>query len=179
MNKEIFELYTDFLISSFRLTTAVSLSEITNGKVSHDKIPRLLREEEFSSKDLWKHSKNLVREIEDVSGVLVFDDSIVEKAYTDENEIIAYHFDHAKNRNVKGINFITALYYSKDFSIPIAYELVKKELMIVDKKTGNTKRKSSVTKNELMQKMLEVIMTCPHFRYQVKGEKISINVSSI
>ncbi|MBK8352642.1 MAG: transposase [Leptospiraceae bacterium] len=158
MNKEIFELYTDFLISSFRLTTAVSLSEITEGKVSHDKISRLLREEEFSSKDLWKYSKNFVREIEDVSGVIVFDDSIVEKPYTDENEIIAYHFDHAKNRNVKGINFITALYYSKDFSIPIAYELVKKELMIVDEKTGNTKRKSSVTKNELMQKMLTVII---------------------
>ena len=120
MNKEIFELYTDFLISSFRLTTAVSLSEITDGNVSHDKISRLLREEEFSSKDLWKHCKKFVREIEDVTGVLVFDDSIVEKAYTDE--------------------------------------LVKKELMIVDEKTGNTKRKSSVTKNELMQKMLAVII---------------------
>lgn len=158
MNKEIFELYTDFLISSFRLTTAVSLSEMTEGKVSHDKISRLLREEEFSSKDLWKHAKSFIREIEDDSGVIVFDDSIVEKIYTDENAIISYHFDHAKNRNVKGINFITALYYSNDFSIPIAYELVKKELMILDEKTGNTKRKSSVTKNELMQKMLAVII---------------------
>lgn len=159
MNKEIFELYTDFLISSFRLATAVSLSEVTDGKVSHDKISRFLREEEFTSKDLWKHSKNFVREIEDDSGVLILDDSIEEKTYTDENEIISYHYDHAKQRNVKGINFITALYHSKNFSIPVSYELVRKDLMIIDEKTGNTKRKSSVTKNELMQKMLKGIIT--------------------
>lgn len=157
MKENILEVYTDFLISSFNLATAVSLSNTTEGKISHDKVTRFLRQEEFTSKDLWKYTKKFVREIEDNSGVLVFDDSIVEKNYTDENEIISYHYDHSKNRNVKGINFITALYYSKDFSVPIAYELIRKKIMYVDEKTGNTRRKSDTTKNELMQNMLSNI----------------------
>ena len=31
-------------------------------------------------------------------GVLVLDDTIEEKPYTNENEIVAYHYDHAKGR---------------------------------------------------------------------------------
>jgi hypothetical protein len=35
------------------------------------------------------------------------DDSIEEKPYTDENEIICRHFSHAKGRCVKGINILS------------------------------------------------------------------------
>jgi hypothetical protein len=51
-----------------------------------------------------------VRTIQRADGVLTIDDSIVEKEYTDENEIICWHYDHAKEQTVKGINFITTLY---------------------------------------------------------------------
>ena len=44
------------------------------------------------------------------AGVRIFDDTIEEKPYTDENEIVCWHWDHSQNRNIKGINFITALY---------------------------------------------------------------------
>ncbi|MDN3508423.1 MAG: hypothetical protein P0S93_00055 [Candidatus Neptunochlamydia sp.] len=37
-------------------------------------------------------------------GVLIIDDTIEEKTYTDENEIICWHFSHAKGRCIKGIN---------------------------------------------------------------------------
>ena len=39
-----------------------------------------------------------------LEGALIFDDTIQEKPYTDENELISWHFDHSKNRTVKGIN---------------------------------------------------------------------------
>jgi hypothetical protein len=45
-----------------------------------------------------------VREIEQEDGVLIFDDTIQEKPYPDENELVCWHFDHTKGRSVKGVN---------------------------------------------------------------------------
>lgn len=39
--------------------------------------------------------------------------------------------------------------------IPVAFECVKKDVSYTDAKSGKTKRKSSVTKNELMQSMIK------------------------
>ena len=75
------DLYTDYLLTSFRETTATGLSELVDNKISHDKITRLLSENEFSSKDLWKIVKKGVRSIESEDGVLIFDDTIEEKPY--------------------------------------------------------------------------------------------------
>ena len=36
MDKEIMDLYTDYLLSSFGPTTAMGLSRLTGGKVSHE-----------------------------------------------------------------------------------------------------------------------------------------------
>jgi len=73
---------------------------------------RFLASKAFTSKDLWKQVKATVRQIEREDGCLIFDDTIQEKAWTDENEIMCWHFDHCKGRSVKGINLLNALYYS-------------------------------------------------------------------
>ena len=87
-------------------------------------------------------------------GVIVIDDSIVEKPYTDENEIICWHYDHAKGRTVKGINFITSLYATQEVSLPVTFRLVAKTEQYIDKK-GKPKRRSAVTKNEHYREMLQ------------------------
>jgi len=46
--------------------------------------------------------------------VLIFDDTIQEKAWTDENEVMCWHFDHCSGRSVRGINLLNALYSSGD-----------------------------------------------------------------
>ena len=46
----------------------------------------------------------MIRDIEQDDGVLIFDDTIQEKPYTDENDLICWHYDHSQNRTVKGIN---------------------------------------------------------------------------
>jgi len=38
---------------------------------------------------------------------LIIDDTIEEKPYTDENEIICWHFSHAKGRCIKGVNLLS------------------------------------------------------------------------
>jgi hypothetical protein len=35
-------------------------------------------------------------------GVIIFDDTAQEKTWTDENEIMYWHYDHCKGRSVKG-----------------------------------------------------------------------------
>jgi hypothetical protein len=60
---------------------------MTGGAMSHDKITRFLSEKELNSSELWRLVKPLVREIEDEdSGVLIIDDTIEEKPYTDDSE---------------------------------------------------------------------------------------------
>ena len=82
MNKELLELYSDYLLSSFGATTATGLSGMLEGEVSHDRITRFLSSEDYDSKTLWRLVKPMVREIECEDGVLIFDGTIQEKPHT-------------------------------------------------------------------------------------------------
>ena len=55
-----------------------------------------------TSRDLWLQVKSTVREIKPPEAVLIFDDMIQKKAWTDESEVICWHDDHCANRTVKG-----------------------------------------------------------------------------
>ena len=149
------ELYSDYLIcNAGSYATATGLSAMIEGNVSHDQITRFLSGETQHSKELWLKVKSVVREIEAEDGVLIVDDSIAEKEWTDESDLICWHYDHCKNRNVKGINLLSALYYANDVSIPVAFELMSKPERL--DKNGVLKRKSEKTKNALLREMLEV-----------------------
>jgi len=155
MNKEILDLYTDYLISSFGQTTATGLSKLMDGEISHDQVSRMLASPKMKSKDWWLMIKPQVRKVERPDGLMIVDDSIEEKPYTDENDIICWHYDHSKGRNVKGINFITMMYYAQEVALPVAFEIVSKTEKYIDKKTGNEKRRSKTTKNEHARQMLQ------------------------
>jgi DDE superfamily endonuclease len=160
MRKQDLELYTDYLISSFGATTATGLSAMVDGNVSHDHVTRFLSHNEFTSKDLWLHVKPVVREVEKTgAGVLIFDDTIQEKAWTDENEIMCWHYDHCSGRTVRGLNILNALYHCGDVSIPVAFEVIRKPTMFCDLKTRQVKRSSEATKNELLRDMFS---SCVH-----------------
>jgi DDE family transposase len=83
------------------------------------------------------------------------DDSIAEKPYTDENDIICWHYDHSQHRTVKGINFVTCLYYRQGISLPVGFELVRKTQRYMDSKDGKEKRRSDRTKNEMYRDLLQ------------------------
>lgn len=154
-NSEL-ELYTDYLLSSFGATTATGLSAMVGGDVSHDRITRFLSSQDYTSKDLWLQVKGIVREVQNTQGVLIFDDTIQEKAWTDESDLICWHYDHCSGRTVKGINLLNALYHCNGRSIPVAFELVLKPLQC-DIDSRKVQRKSEKTKNEMMR---EMIQTC-------------------
>lgn len=158
MNKQHLELYTDYLLSSFGHTTATGLSRMIEGRIGHDQITRFLSAEEFTSKDLWTLVKPTIREVEQDDAVLIFDDTIQEKPYTDENEVMCWHYDHTKGRAVQGFNLLNCLYHVNGVTIPVAFELIKKPFEYCDLKTRRLKRASLHTKNELMRNMLSVCL---------------------
>ena len=126
MNQKVFDLYTDFLISALGPATATGMARVLDGQVSHDQVTRLLADAAKTSADLWRISKPLVRQIERPDGVISIDDSLSEKLYTDENDIICWHWSHSLSRHVKGIEFLTAFYTVGEVSLPIAFDLVEK-----------------------------------------------------
>jgi len=156
MKTEILELYSDYLISSFNYTTATDLSNALNGAISHDKVTRFLSQEVLGSKQLWLLTKGVVRQYEREDAVLIFDDTIEEKPHTKGSELICWHHDHTKNRSVKGINILNCVYNSGVATLPIGFDLVKNPLQFSDIETRKVKRKSTITKNELLRNQLRV-----------------------
>ena len=161
MDKVLLDLYVDYLISSFGATTATGLSALLGQAVSHDKITRFLSERQFTSADLWQLVKPMVRQVQNPSSVLSVDDSIEEKPYTDENDLICWHYDHSKVQLVKGVNFLSASYQVEvqtetgagevglvEVSLPVAFALINKTEKYLDKKSGKERRRSAVSKNE-------------------------------
>jgi hypothetical protein len=165
-DKELLDIYTDYLISSFGLTTATGLSRLLDGEISHDRVQRFLASPPRSGKDLWKVVKPFVRQMQSQEGDLIVDDSISEKPFTDENEIMCWHYDHSKGRTIKGINFVSLLYHANDVSLPVDYHLIEKTEFYIDKKTKKEKRRSPITKNEVFQQLLrQAVANSIPFRY--------------
>jgi hypothetical protein len=159
--EKLLDIYTDYLHASFGPTTATGLSRLLDEEISHDKFTRMLSSTEKTSKDLWLNVKPLVRKYENDDSCLSIDDCIIEKLYTDENDLICWHYDHSKGRSVKGINLLTAFYHTQGkgqkvpLRIPIAFETIKKTIKYQDPKTGKEKRRSRESKNEMMRSMIQ------------------------
>jgi hypothetical protein len=155
MFKETLDIYTDYLICQNKYATSTGLSDLTSGEFSHDKITRFLNRSELGSKELWSYVKPQVRKHEmDSGGVLILDDSIEEKPYTDENAIICWHHSHMHNRHIKGVNILSCLVEYDGISLPVGYKIVNKDIVFSDVKTKKTKRKASISKNDYFRDLI-------------------------
>lgn len=162
-NPQILDTYTDFLLSSFTIVTATGLSQLLDNGYSHDQISRFLSQGKFDNKDFWKCIKRLIRQVETDTSVLVIDDTLEEKPHSTENDLICWHFDHCTGKNIKGINIVNFLYCSDilpetDFNLPCAFELVYKTEKYYDAQAKKEKRRSTITKNEMVQKRLRILV---------------------
>ena len=156
MNIRLLELYSDYIISSFGQITATGLSRALSGSISHDKITRFLSKEDLSSKELWKLVKPVVRKQEQEDGVLIVDDTIEKKPHTKESELICWHHDHQSNRSVKGVNIINYVYSVKDISLPVGFDVIRKQIKFCEVKTKKEKRRATITKNEQTRNQLQI-----------------------
>ena len=155
MDKKLLDIYSDYLIAQNKYATATGLSDLLEGQISHDKITRFLNSKESYVKELWQYVKPEIRKIEqDTGGALILDDTIEEKTYTDENEIICWHYSSAKGRHVKGVNLLSCLVRYGDIALPIAYDSICKDVIFCDIATKKVKRQSSISKNQMFRSMI-------------------------
>ena len=152
-NTHLLDLYTDYLLVSFGPTTATGLATLLPD-LSHDQITRFLSHKTLTDNDLWHIVKPHLRQIESDAAVLILDDSVEEKTYTDASELICTHFDHVTGRYIKGINLMSCLYFSKGVSLPVNFHLIQKTELVTDPKTGKEKWQSPKSKNEIAREMI-------------------------
>ncbi len=150
MNVEnISELYAEVLMTGTSQVSCTKVSAIYDATISHDKFTRLLSSGYLNEKYLWQKAKPLCHEIQSDNAVLIVDESVEPKPYTDENELIGWHYDHSVGKAVKGVCFLTALYHSNEMSVPMGVEFVTKT-----KSAINGKKKNAKNKNELFRKLV-------------------------
>jgi len=117
------KLYCTFLEITSSRYSALSLSEVApeNMKLSHDSISRWLRESKVQPKNLWEVA---AKEIENRSGVLVFDDVVIDKSRSNKMELVNWQYSGTEHGVVKGIGVVNALWQtSKDEYTPIDYRI--------------------------------------------------------
>jgi hypothetical protein len=85
-DKKLLDIYTDYLISSFGLTTQAGLSPLLHGASSHDRIQRFLSKARKTGQDLRLMVKPYGRQIQSDDGVIIVDESL------------AWHYDHTKSQ---------------------------------------------------------------------------------
>lgn len=167
----LLDLYTDYLISAFGAVRSTGLSQMLDSAVSHDQISRMLGKREFTQQEYWKAIKSLVRRVESPHGVIKIDDTIEEKPHSTENSIICWHYDHSKDRNVKGINILNFVYQpypnaETEFSLPVAFEIIEKTEQFFDSKSGKVKRRNERGKNEIVRTRLRILSQLNKVKFQ-------------
>ena len=96
--------------------------------ISHDLFSRMLNRQRLKPPEWWQVVQSFVRTMQGVEGVVTIDDCIVEKPYTDEHELIYWHYDQA--RMVKSINSIISSVHgwrgldAGDFSVGVQDRIV-------------------------------------------------------
>ena len=78
------------------------------GAISHDQLNWMLTRPEMTLRHWWRKVKPEVQKIERTDGVIVVDNTIVEKVYTDEDEIIDRH--NANRNDVKSAAIFLVIY---------------------------------------------------------------------
>lgn len=177
----LLDLYTDFLMTSPNVASALIMSKMLQDTYSHDSITRMLAQDELNQSLFWKIIKPTIRQVESEDGIISIDDTIENKPYSDENELISWHFDHTVGKSVKGINIVTFNYSSHyddlTMKLPVSFELVRKDKLVekTEKKEGKfltrMVRQASVSKIELVRKRLQVLV----FQNQIKFKYVTFD----
>lgn len=155
---KISKIYKTFLLSQNNQSSATKLSKILNNKYSHDKITRFLKNVNLSQTNLWNNvssNLNFQKTLKNNETCLIIDDTIIPKEYRRETDQTCWHYDHAKGRCVKGIQYMTCFLTNVQYNVPINYRIIEKTEKYEDKVTKKQKRKSKLTKNEYFREMLK------------------------
>lgn len=120
--------YIHFLIAAqraFSCTEAARCQPEDDKAASHDGFTRLLTRQPPDTEALWQETKDLV---DLKSGLLVLDDSTLDKPYSKHIELVTRHWSGKHHKVVLGINLISLLWTDGNADIPVDFRVYDKPI---------------------------------------------------
>ena len=118
--------YIDFLVASPRVASGTEAARTQPARANppaHDAYTRLLHRLEPDAAALWGEAEGLVAR---GGGVLVLDDSVLDKPYAKKMDLVARQWSGKHKRVVWGIGLVTLLWSDGEALIPCDYRLYDK-----------------------------------------------------
>jgi putative transposase len=118
--------YIDFLIATPKACSGTEAARVQPDQLdppAHDAFTRLLTRLEPDPDTLWGEAETQVQRSE---GVLVVDDSTLDKPYATAIELVTRHWSGKHHAVVQGINLVSLLWTDGDRHIPCDYRIYDK-----------------------------------------------------
>lgn len=128
--------YINFLIAAQTVFSAAEAGRV--GVAAHDAYTRLLQRLSTDTAVLWQEVAGCIKR---KSGMLVVDDSTLDKPYASKMELVTRHWSGKHRRVVQGINLTTLLWTNDGQRLPCDYRLYNK-------------KKDGLSKNDHFQVMM-------------------------
>ena len=98
--------YCQYLLSSQINYTLTNLAEHLEN-ISHDKINYYLKNEKLTPRLLWDNVKNLM--VTDEDAYIIFDDTVLDKRFSEEIEIVRRQYSGNEHGIVRGIGIVSCI----------------------------------------------------------------------
>lgn len=137
--------YINFLIATqkaYSCREAERVQPITKSAAAHDAINRLLHRLDPDPEELWREAEACV---DLARGILVVDDTMLDKWYAKQMDLVSRQWSGKHKRVVQGINLTSLLWSDGDKHIPCDYRLYEKA---VDGATKNDHFRAMLTTAE-------------------------------
>jgi len=115
--------FFNFLISTYQACTCSEACRCLPNEtesIAHDSVKRLLERQPHHTEALYDKAKRMVKHDK---GVLVIDDSTLDKPYSHQIEMVTRHWSGKHHRVVQGINLISTIWTDGTAIIPVDFRI--------------------------------------------------------
>lgn len=115
--------YINFLVATPKVASCTEAARVQPEgprRAAHDALTRLLQRLEPDTTPLWREAELL---IDRTRGLLVLDDTTLDKPYARSIELVHRHWSGKHRRVVAGINLVTLVWSDDTHAVPCDYRL--------------------------------------------------------
>ncbi len=119
--------FVNFLIATFQTCSCTEASKClpsTSDLIAHDSVKSLVERQPHHTEALYNEAKQLIRQNE---GVLVVDDSTLDKPYSRQIGPVTRHWSGKHHRVVQGINLVSTIWTDGSAIVPVYFRVYNPE----------------------------------------------------
>jgi len=115
------ELYSKFLLASQTRYSATELARSSpDPTMRHDAVTNWLHSSRFNPSEIWNQAKSLVMLH---TGYLIVDDTVLDKRYSQPNDVVKLQYSGNCHGLVKGIDLVNLLWTEGETFVPVDYRI--------------------------------------------------------